>query len=272
MARIRQFTPKEFLDHAGRPYTVIGGTPSSCSNPSTVIELGIHIYTLSNLTEAAQTVSTAFLTGFAMSQCGNLSNYWPRVDVYSKLGSIDECIEHHRAEKVYRKKALKEMHQEIAAVTKSEDDAEEAVRALRGKQPLPHIVPSWACTERFWNEVSMGSWWRYRGFILVIPEECQSWNDVLEKGLWMCINAVHNRAILAVGEGELAEVDPLAIVIEEQISYLAIETALDGVLQHLGDSPWAYVFKVIRDGFNKDNPRRPFCLWKGVDGEFNDKL
>ncbi|KAL2369969.1 hypothetical protein RJZ57_005624 [Blastomyces gilchristii] len=85
----------------------------------------------------------------------------------------------------------------------------------------------------------------------------------------VCIYAMHKRVIFAVGEEELDEgVDPLAIVIERQISYFADEDTLNGFLKYLGNNPWVRVFEVIRDGFNKDNPRRPFFLWKGVDNDF----
>lgn len=63
-------------------------------------------------------------------------------------------------------------------------------------------------------------------------------------------------------------VDPLAIVLERQISYFADEDGLNGFLRRLDDNnPWIRVFEVIQDGFNKENPRRPFSLWKGVDDE-----
>lgn len=84
---------------------------------------------------------------------------------------------------------------------------------------------------------------------------------------------MHKRVIFAVGEDELSEgVDPLAIVIERQISYFADEDGLKEFLKYLGDNPWVSVFEVIRDGFNKDNPRRPFLLWKGVDDDFKSLI
>ncbi|KMP04291.1 hypothetical protein CIRG_03982 [Coccidioides immitis RMSCC 2394] len=80
---------------------------------------------------------------------------------------------------------------------------------------------------------------------------------------------LHKRVIFAVGEDELDEgVDRLSIVIERQISYFADEGGMSGFLKHLGDNPWVRVFEVIRDGFDKDHPRRPPSLWKGVDKEF----
>lgn len=79
---------------------------------------------------------------------------------------------------------------------------------------------------------------------------------------------MHKRVIFAVGEDELGEgEDVLAHVLERQISYFADEKGLGGLLKHLGDSPWVQIFGVIRDGFNKDNPRRPISLWKDVDAD-----
>jgi serine/threonine protein kinase len=43
-------------------------------------------------------------------------------------------------------------------------------------------------------------------------------------------------------------------------------------LKQLNDNPWVPIFEVIRDGFNKDNPRRPFSLWQGVDEGFKDLI
>ncbi|KAL2836438.1 kinase-like domain-containing protein [Aspergillus pseudodeflectus] len=71
----------------------------------------------------------------------------------------------------------------------------------------------------------------------------------------LCIITLHKRIILAVREEELGEgVDPLAIVIERQISYFADEDGLYGALKHPGDNPWV----------------QPFKYWKGVDDEFKD--
>ena len=79
------------------------------------------------------------------------------------------------------------------------------------------------------------------------------------------------RVIFAVDERELAEdEEPLSVVLERQISYFADEDGLNELLKHLGDSPWCEVFEVIRDGFNKTNPRKPFSLWKNVDADFKD--
>jgi hypothetical protein len=64
-------------------------------------------------------------------------------------------------------------------------------------------------------------------------------------------------------------VDPLAVVIERQVSYFADEDGLSGFLKHLGnDNLWARVFEVTRDGFNQETPREPFAFWNGVDGDF----
>ncbi|PSN71893.1 hypothetical protein BS50DRAFT_237935 [Corynespora cassiicola Philippines] len=87
----------------------------------------------------------------------------------------------------------------------------------------------------------------------------------------VCIYAIHKRVIFAVGEDELEEgVEPLAVVIERQISYFADEDGLAGFMKHLGDSPWVPVFEVTRDGFNKENPRKPISLWGGMDEDLKD--
>ena len=53
-----------------------------------------------------------------------------------------------------------------------------------------------------------------------------------------CIYAVFKRVIFAVDEEELADgEEPLAVVLERQISYFADEDGLNGLLKHLGDSP-----------------------------------
>jgi hypothetical protein len=69
------------------------------------------------------------------------------------------------------------------------------------------------------------------------------------------------RVIFAIGEDELAEgEEPLSLVLERQISYFADVVELNVLLNHLGDSPWCEVLKVLRDGFNKTNPRRPVSV------------
>jgi serine/threonine protein kinase len=84
-----------------------------------------------------------------------------------------------------------------------------------------------------------------------------------------CIYAVLKRVIFAVDEEELAEgEEPLSVTLERQISYFADEDGLNGLLKHLGDSPWCGVLNVIRDGFNETNPRKPFSLWKNIDADF----
>ncbi|KNG88038.1 hypothetical protein ANOM_004084 [Aspergillus nomiae NRRL 13137] len=97
-------------------------------------------------------------------------------------------------------------------------------------------------------------------------------SDVFSFAL-VCICAVYKRIIFAVREDELEEgVDPLAVVIERQISYFADEDGLNGFLKHLGDNPWVRVFEVTRDGFNQETPREPFAFWNGVDDDFKSLI
>jgi serine/threonine protein kinase len=88
-----------------------------------------------------------------------------------------------------------------------------------------------------------------------------------------CIYAVLKRVIFAVAEGKLAEGEELLLVVlERQISYFADKDGLNALIAHLGDSPWCEVFKVLGEGFNKANPRKPFYLWQNVDGDFKDLI
>jgi hypothetical protein len=81
------------------------------------------------------------------------------------------------------------------------------------------------------------------------------------------------QVIFAVGEEDIGEgEEPLAVILERQISYFADEGGLDGILKHLGDSPWRRVLEVLRDGFNQANPRKPVSLWKGIDEDFRDLI
>lgn len=67
--------------------------------------------------------------------------------------------------------------------------------------------------------------------------------------------------------------EPLAVILERQISYFADADGLDALLKHLGkENPWCEILQVIRDGFNKSNPRKPFSLWRGVDADFKDLI
>lgn len=87
-----------------------------------------------------------------------------------------------------------------------------------------------------------------------------------------CIYAVLKRVIFAIDDSELGEDEPLAVLLERQISYFADTDGLDGFLEYLGDSPWREVIEVLRDGFGERNPRRPFSLWQNVDPDFKDLI
>ncbi len=89
-----------------------------------------------------------------------------------------------------------------------------------------------------------------------------------------CIYVITNEIIFAVAEEELGHgEEPLAVILERQISYFADQEGLDGFLKYLGvDSPWREVLEVLRDGFNKTNPRKPVSLWKGLDEDFRDLI
>ncbi|KAK2759986.1 hypothetical protein FQN54_002722 [Arachnomyces sp. PD_36] len=99
-------------------------------------------------------------------------------------------------------------------------------------------------------------------------------SDIFSFGI-VCIYAMTKRVIFAVAPEELGEGEqPLALVIERQISYFADQDSFEAFMRHIGEaSPWCEIFKVLRDGFNAENPRRPFSLWEGKgveDADFKD--
>lgn len=47
---------------------------------------------------------------------------------------------------------------------------------------------------------------------------------------------------------------------------------MNGLLNYLGDSLWCKTPSVIRDGLNATNPRKPFSLWKDIDGDFKELI
>lgn len=71
-----------------------------------------------------------------------------------------------------------------------------------------------------------------------------------------------------LGEGE----EPLAHIIERQISYFADEDGLNALVKFLGESPWCEIFLVTADGFNESNPRKPYYLWDGIEQDFKDLI
>ena len=67
--------------------------------------------------------------------------------------------------------------------------------------------------------------------------------------------------------------EPLAIVIERQISYFADPVSMVAFMHYLGEKcPWFPIFAAICDSFGKENPRQPFSLWQGVDETFKDLI
>jgi serine/threonine protein kinase len=88
-----------------------------------------------------------------------------------------------------------------------------------------------------------------------------------------CIYVMTKQIIFAVEEEDLEDgEEPLAVILERQISYFADEDGLNAFLNYLGDSPWCQILEVLRDGFNETNPRKPVSLWKGVDEDFRDLI
>ncbi|PWY65682.1 hypothetical protein BO94DRAFT_504690 [Aspergillus sclerotioniger CBS 115572] len=194
----QQRTVHQYPDHTGKVYTVVDGPVTGCTSTTPAIrKLSIHLYSLSPLSPSPETVGRDLLSSDGIQGWGNARNHWPRVDVYPPMGSIEACIEHHRREKVFRAERKREMVREVAdsaakafakdcgddEVRDEEEAVQEAIAMLRGKEPLPHIVPTWCCAVRFWGPYDYRT--RYRSFILVVPEGCSTWEDIKKMGLWV---------------------------------------------------------------------------------------
>lgn len=191
MARTKGARTRQFKDHAGNPYTVVH---YASTQDSPICKLSVHLYTLSNLNPNPGSLGRSLLDSDTFVFSLDAMDWSPRVDVYAPQPSIDACIEHHRREKEYRARARDEFRRKVAtdaasAAGEAEDGngdaAQQALLNLGGKEPLPHIVPTWCVSAAFWDRHRCMFQERYRSFILVVPEECSTWEDVEEKGLWL---------------------------------------------------------------------------------------
>ncbi|KFZ01728.1 hypothetical protein V501_09833 [Pseudogymnoascus sp. VKM F-4519 (FW-2642)] len=101
-------------------------------------------------------------------------------------------------------------------------------------------------------------------------------SDMFSYGI-VCIYVLSRTVIFALSAKEIEdpEMEPLSIILERQLSYFAEPDTFDALLRYLGpESPWCEIFKVVRSGFNEQNRRKPFRLWKvekpGFDEDFMD--
>ncbi|KAK7425999.1 hypothetical protein QQZ08_007447 [Neonectria magnoliae] len=168
----------QFEDYARCNYTVVSHNRGTSQG---VGKLGVQLYCLGNPQPSPEALGNSFLSCPAIINVGHMGNRWPRVDVYSGFYTVEECVEHHRQEKAFRKQAVQEMRPKAAAGL-SEDAHEKLISEVRGKEPLPHIVPTWCASAKFWREYHTSN--RYRSWIFIMPEGCLSWDGVVEKGLF----------------------------------------------------------------------------------------
>ncbi|CZT14128.1 related to calcium/calmodulin dependent protein kinase [Ramularia collo-cygni] len=91
-------------------------------------------------------------------------------------------------------------------------------------------------------------------------------SDMFSFGL-VCIYAMTQILPFAIDTTDLPEeIEPLAVILERQISYFAEEQDLHAFLRYLGHKPeWVEIFQVVARVFEEGQPRRPFRRWKGID-------
>jgi hypothetical protein len=102
----------EFRDHTGRHYNVV---TSRAGPNAAIVKLGIQLYCLGEPEFNPQDMGSSLLNSDAVEGWGNARNHWPRVDVYTGFDTVEECIEHHRREKAFRKEAVKKMKDHAVA-------------------------------------------------------------------------------------------------------------------------------------------------------------
>lgn len=223
-----------FQDHAQKPYTVVGGLSRSM-NPDIIRKLSLHLYFLSDVDANQRAeIGNSLLQSNAIAGWGNARNYWPRVDVYAPLGSIEACIEHHRREKIYRHQAVEAMRAGVAAEARDacgpemddddrEEAAQEALGALRGLEVYPHIVPTWCCSSKIGFDGLRQFDKRYQSWILVIPADCYSWDDVLQKGI---IHVMFDQDVSPAMEtymDDTCEEEELSLIENDRTGWIYIE-------------------------------------------------
>ncbi|KAF5567377.1 hypothetical protein FPHYL_3280 [Fusarium phyllophilum] len=169
----------EFKDHTGRHYDVV---TSRAGPNAAIVKLSIQLYCLGKPEFDPHDMGSSLLYSDAVEGWGNARNHWPRVDVYTGYDTVEECIEHHRREKAFRKKAIRKMKDDAVTGLSEAKARAKLATEIQGKEPLPHIVPSWCESAKFVeNRWSIGD--RYKSWIFVIPTGRSSWEDVIDHGL-----------------------------------------------------------------------------------------
>lgn len=184
MARSGKITPEQrirrYKDHRGCEYTVVGD-----ASHGPIVKLGFQVYCLGAPSPSPEALGTKILSSKAMSSYGNSSNRWPRIDVLSGFGSVEECMDHHRREREFREEATKEMRRQAIVGLSDEEAYQKLTGVIRGREPLPHLVPSWFSSKKtmFHDLYHLMYHDFYRSWIFVMPEGCLSWEDILEEGI-----------------------------------------------------------------------------------------
>ncbi|KAF4960131.1 hypothetical protein FGADI_1149 [Fusarium gaditjirri] len=157
--------------------------PASRAGPhAAIVKLSIQLYCLGEPEFDPHDMGSSLLFSDTIEGWGNAHNHWPQVDVYTGFDSVEECMEHHRREKAFRKEAIRKMKNKAVTGLPEAEAKEKLAMETRGKEPLPHIVPSWSESARFVEDRwSVGD--GYKSWIFVIPAERSSWDDVIGNGL-----------------------------------------------------------------------------------------
>lgn len=254
---------RRFKDHTNKTYTVAGGRPYDTPNPNIIRKLSVQLYCLDTPSPSPAALATSFLTADIFG-----CDYQPRVDIYTTCTTIEQCISHHLAEKAHRQRANQKFRTTATKNMNPEIAHDHLTTHIRGFEPLPHIVPTWCCSSRFWTEnTDIYGHSRYRNWILVLPKGVKSFADAQKQGITLVDFDLDWTPAM---ETELVDIEPCPLVRDNR--------------HHTLESSWLIIDAVPKPPLVKtttlcirDEPRRTLTLdtpypnpnFYNPDGSFN---
>jgi len=185
---------RTFPDHASKPVlTYVSSRFGPECHP-----VSLQVYPLAPLAEGVPLAIARGLLSFEVAR-GFHNDFSPRVDVYSAQESIEACIVHQRAEKVFRREQqqLQKQQQqqqqresetgtgtaamEEAGGTEGSSDNDNSTAIATSGQPVCSIIPTWQHADADFVSSSRIS---HRNLIFVLdPSPYTNFDSVLAEGL-----------------------------------------------------------------------------------------
>lgn len=162
---------RTFPDHASNPVLTY---VSSRSGPE-CHPVSLQVYTLAPLAEGVPLAIARGLLSYEVAR-GFHDDFSPRVDFYSPMGSLEECMAHQRAEKVFRRQ-----RRESGSGSGSGMEAGmEGRQSGSGGGSDLYMIPTW---QRGHADFVASSRISHRNLIFVLDPSCTDFDSVLADGL-----------------------------------------------------------------------------------------